>query len=106
MIKSIYRITFVSQGTHYEIYARKITQSSLLGFIEVEELIFGEKNSLLVDPAEEKLKNEFSSVKKCYLPLHTILRIDVVEKEGISKARELSDKTNNVTYFPNPIISN
>ena len=55
----IYRITFFNQGQVYEIYARHVFQSDLWGFLEVEEFMFGERSQMIVDPAEEKLKNEF-----------------------------------------------
>ena len=52
----IYKIIFFNQGQIYEIYARQIYQSDLYGFIEIEELVFGERSGVLVDPSEEKLK--------------------------------------------------
>ena len=59
----IYKVTFLNQGKVYEIYARSIDQGSLFGFIEIEELVFGERTSLVVDPSEERLKTEFESFK-------------------------------------------
>ena len=52
----IYRIVFVNQGKVYEIYARKVSHGSLFGFIEVEELVFGERSSVVLDPAEERAR--------------------------------------------------
>jgi hypothetical protein len=72
----IFKVLFVNQGKIYEIYARNVGHGDLFGFIEVEELIFGERSSVVVDPAEEKIKSEFAGVKRTYLPLHSILRID------------------------------
>ena len=71
-----YKIIFHNQGQIYEIYARQIYQSDLYGFIEVEEYVFGERSQTIVDPAEEKLKNQFSGVKRSYIPLHSVIRID------------------------------
>lgn len=99
--KSIYKVIFIHQNTVYEIYARQVSQSNLLGFVEVEELIFGEKSTVVVDPVEERLKSEFAHVKRSYIPLHTILRIDEVMKEGLPKIKELADKSGNVSLFPN-----
>jgi hypothetical protein len=104
-VKTIYKVTFVNYGTIYEIYARQIAQSNLFGLIEVEELIFGEKSSLVVDPGEERLKNEFNGVKRSFLPMHTILRIDEVVKEGVAKIRDASDKLSNVSPFPSPFYN-
>jgi hypothetical protein len=103
--KSIYKIIFIHQNTVYEIYARQVAQSHLLGFVEIDELIFGEKSSVVVDPAEERLKNEFVNVKRSYIPLHTILRIDEVLKEGLPKMKDLGDKTTNISPFPSPIYT-
>ena len=58
------------------------------GFGEIEELVFGERSQILVDPGEEKLKNEFSGVKRSYIPLQSIVRIDEVEKEGAARISE------------------
>lgn len=100
--KRIYRISFVNQGDIYEIYARGVGQSGMMGFIEVSELLFGETSELLVDPSEERLKSEFKSVKRTYLPMHAILRIDEVEKEGHAKIVEVEGlpETAKVTPFP------
>ena len=55
----IYKVIFLSQGQVYEMYAKQIYQSDLWGFLEVEEFVFGERNQLVVDPSEEKLKAQF-----------------------------------------------
>ncbi len=83
--KNIYRIIFHNQGKVYELYAGRVFQGDLYGFIEVEELLFGEHSGLLVNPAEERLQAEFAGVQRTFIPLYTVLRIDEVEKEGVSK---------------------
>ena len=40
---------------------------------------------MVLDPAEERIKSEFEGVKRTYLPLHSVLRIDEVRKQGVSK---------------------
>jgi hypothetical protein len=99
----IFKVLFVNQGKVYEIYARKVSHGSLFGFIEVEELVFGERSTVVVDPAEEKIKAEFSDVKRTYLPMHSVLRIDEVKKQGVSKISTL--ESSNVTQFPVPIYT-
>lgn len=88
--KRIFRIMFTSQGKGYEIYARKINQGEMYGFVEIEELLFGERTSLVVDPAEEALRREFAGIRKMHVPFHAISRIDEVEKEGSGKIIPLS----------------
>ena len=58
------------------------------GFIEIEEMLFGERSQIVVDPGEEKLKSEFSGVKRSYIPMQSIIRIDEVEKQGAAKISE------------------
>lgn len=96
----VFRVIFQNQGEVFEIYARQIFQSELWGFIEVEELLFGERSQLLVDPSEEKLKNTFEDVKRTYVPLASIIRIDEVEKEGSAKVMDASGNGTNVKSFP------
>jgi hypothetical protein len=86
--KSIFRVLFINQNKVYELYAREVGQASMLGFIEIGGIIFGERSKLLVDPAEEKLKSEFGDVKHTYVPHHSIIRIDEVEKEGKNKIHD------------------
>jgi hypothetical protein len=99
----LYKIIFFNQGKVYEIYARSVGQGSLFGFVEVEELVFGERTTVVVDPAEERLKTEFETVKRTYIPMHAIVRIDEVEKQGVSKISSV-DGTN-VSQFPMPVYT-
>ena len=100
--KRVYKVIFSNQGEIYEIYAREIYQGEMFGFVEIEELVFGERSALLVDPSEERLKTEFANVKRTYIPMHAIVRIDEVEKEGLSKITPLSASSSEskVTSFP------
>ena len=104
-ISHIFRIMFVNQGKVYEVYARKVSHGDLFGFIEVEELVFGERATVVVDPTEERIKGEFDGVKRTYLPLHSILRIDEVKKQGVSKITALETGGANVAQFPVPLYS-
>jgi hypothetical protein len=102
----IFRIVFVNQGKVYEVYARRVSHGELFGFIEVEELLFGERSSVVLDPSEERIKSEFSGVKRTFLPMHSILRIDEVKKHGTAKITVLESGTAaNVAQFPMPLYS-
>ena len=94
----IYKITFLNKGKVYEVFVKQVYQSDLYGFVEVEELVFGERSQMLVDPAEEKLKSEFEGVNRSYIPMQAIVRIDEVAKEGVGKISEA--KGTNVSNFP------
>jgi hypothetical protein len=92
----IYKITFLNKGKVYEIFVRQVYQSDLYGFIEVEEFVFDERSKMVVDPGEEKLKAEFSGVKRSFIPIQAIFRIDEVEKGGVAKI----SSGDNITPFP------
>ena len=95
--ETIYRVSFMSQGEVYEIYAKHVGQGGLFGFVEVEELVFGERSKIVIDSSEERLKSEFEGVKRTYIPLHSVIRIDEVEKAGRGRIKS-GDGT--VTSFP------
>ena len=98
----IFRILFVNQGKVYEVYARRVGHGDLFGFIEVEELVFGERSSVVLDPSEERIKSEFMGVKRTFLPLLSVLRVDEVKKQGVSKISALEGGAN-VAQFPMPM---
>jgi len=103
--KRIYRIQFINQDKVYEVYAHSAGPSDIPGFIEVGELVFGEKSALVLDPAEESLKNEFSDVKRSYIPMHCVIRIDEVHKQGQAKIIA-HDAENNIRHFPTTPLTN
>ena len=81
----LYKVIFFNQGEIYEIFARSVSQGGLFGFVEVEELSFGRGTKVVIDPSQERLEQEFEGVRRTYVPLHAIVRIDEVEKEGVSR---------------------
>jgi hypothetical protein len=99
----VYKVIFQNGNQVVELFARQIYQSDMWGFIEVEEFLFGERSKLLVDPAEEKLRNEFGGVQRSYIPLQSVIRIDEVAKEGSARVTEgRGNDAGNVTSFPMP----
>ncbi len=100
--KNTFRIQFHNSGRIYELYANQVSQSDMVGFIQIGQIIFGEQSRLLIDPAEEKLKTEFANVKHTYIPHHSIIRIDEVEQSG--KNRILDSDGSTITNFPGSSI--
>jgi hypothetical protein len=83
--KLLYRVMFVNQQQIYELYAKRVYQAELFGFVVIEDFVFGETSSIVIDPAEEKLRGEFENIKRSFVPMHEIIRIDQVERRGIAK---------------------
>jgi hypothetical protein len=102
--QKVYRITFINQDTTYQIFAREVGESDMFGFLEVAEFVFGEQTQLVVDPSEERLKQEFSGVRRTYIPMHAVIRIDEVDKEGVAKIMDKAD--GNVSKFPQLMVNN
>lgn len=100
--KPLYKISFYNLNKVYEIYASQVYQSDLYGFVTIEGLAFDERSTVVVDPSEEKLKSEFEQVKRFFVPMHSIIRIDEVDKRGTAK---ISDADENVAHFPSSVYS-
>lgn len=98
-MKTIYRIIFFNQGKFYELYAEAVYQSEMYGFVVVENILFDHKASVLIDPAEEKLRDEFANVSRTLVPVHSVVRVDEVTKQGTGKIHQPDGKSN-VTPFP------
>ena len=101
-IESVFRVRFYQGDQIYEIYARSLGQDAMFGFLEVEEIVFGESNALIVNPEEEKLKAEFEGVICSYVPLHSVLRIDEVKMEGVAKVLPAPKQQGNKVIRPFP----
>jgi len=100
----IFKVSFVNHGKVYEIYAKSVRQGELYGFVEVEDLLFDQSSSVLVDPGEERLKSEFAGVRRTLIPMHAVIRIDEAEKKGCSRIVDV-DASAKVTPFPGPIYT-
>jgi len=103
--KHIYKVVFVNKEEVYEVYAKSVYQGDLYGFVIVEDFVFGEKSAIVLDPSEEKLRAEFEGVKRSFVPMHEIIRIDQVERRGTAKivsADQLKKPVGNVSslYVP------
>jgi hypothetical protein len=94
----VYRVVFINNGKTYEVYAKSVHQGHLYGFVEIEGMLFNERTGIVVDPGEERLKAEFEGVSKTNIPMHAIIRIDEVEKQGTAKIGEAKGEV--VTAFP------
>ncbi|MEW5878353.1 MAG: DUF1820 family protein [Acidobacteriota bacterium] len=98
--KPIYRVLFAQQGQVYEVYASEVVASNIFGFLEVADLHFS-RSEIIADPSEEKLRQEFAGVSRIFVPYHAVLRIDQVEKAGVS--RVAAAEGGGVMPFPIPM---
>ena len=73
-------------------------ERALYAFKLGAKLLFAGVN---IDPSEEKLRTEFEGVQRSFIPMHAVIRIDEVEKEGVAKITSTDGGT--VTAFPMPV---
>lgn len=86
----LYKVIFVNHSQIYEVFVKNVHQGDLYGFVIIEDFVFGEKTSLVVDPSEERLRTEFEGVSRAFIPLQRIIRIDQVKKRGTAKIAAIS----------------
>jgi len=102
MKNTLYRVTFLSHGKVYTLYAKDVDSGRLWGFIEVSGLLFDVHEGLVIDPGEERLREEFGHTQRLHLPIQTVMRVEEVEKKGQSLIRDASTGERVVTPFPLP----
>ena len=97
--KQLYKIAFHNNGKVYELFCQGVSSSGLWGFIEVSGLVFGEGDAVVIDPTEEKMRDEFEGVEVLHWPMHSVVRVEEVKKKGqaVIRDRESGEK---VTPFP------
>jgi hypothetical protein len=101
--RKVFKVIFHNQGKIYELYAKAVSHGTLFGFVEVEQIVFGERTQVVVDPSEEQLKTEFQGVRRTFLPMHAVIRIDEVEKEGVARISPGPKGDGVIAPFPTPI---
>jgi hypothetical protein len=96
---TLYRIAFLNHAKVYELFCSGVTSSHLWGFLEVTGLQFDEKDSLVIDPTEEKMRDEFEGVEVLHLPMQSVMRVEQVKQKGqaVIRDRESGEK---VMPFP------
>lgn len=99
--KKLYKVTFNNQGKVYELYCRQVASSGLWGYTEISQLVFEPASSLVVDPTEEKLRDEFGHTKVLHLPMHAVVKIEEVEQRGTLAIRD-AVTGEKITPFPLP----
>jgi hypothetical protein len=96
----MFKVAFLNQSKVYELYCKKVTGSDLsYGFIEIAELVFETDDSVLIDPTEERLREEFADVEVLHIPMHAVIRVEQVKKRGTCAIRD-SQTGDKVTHLP------
>ncbi len=83
--KKLYRVRFHNDGRVFEVFCRRVIPGELFGFVEIGDFAWGRKSEVIIDPTEQELRNEFADVTAAQIPMHAIIRVDEVERAGLSK---------------------
>jgi hypothetical protein len=101
-MKTLYKVTFLNHGKVYALYAGRVGSGALWGFVEVSELVFDVNTGVVVDPDEERLRDEFGATRVLHLPMQAVLRVEEVDRKGQSAIRDAATGETVVTPFPLP----
>jgi hypothetical protein len=103
----MYKVQFINSGERYELYVKELVSSQVFGFIEIADFVWDTHTELVLDPSHERLKDEYADVERSYIPMHNVLKIDQVKKQGSAKITAFSDKVgaDKVTPLRSPIYT-
>jgi len=95
----LYRVAFHNHGRVYEVYCSSVSTSALWGFLEIAGMVFDSGDAVVIDPTEEKIREEFADVEVLHVPLHGVLRVEQVRRKGKAMIRD-RESGEKVTPFP------
>ena len=85
---SLYRVVLQSQDEHCELYAVRVAQGHLPAFLEIEQFVFPDRApNHGANAAQERLRGALAAVKRCYIPLAHIVRIDEIAYAALTDLR-------------------
>ena len=102
MATTLYKVSFLNAGRIYEVYAQRVGASPLWGFTEVADLVFDRPDTLVIDPSEERLRDEFADTRRLHLPMQSVIRVEEVERKGTAAIRDAASGDKVITPFPVP----
>ena len=102
----LYRIRFFNIDDElYELYAKSVYQAdNMFGFLTIEDLVFGEDSQIIANPQEDKLRTEFSGTKRLFVPHHSVVMVEEVQRRGKAKIikSEFPANKRSVVYAKEP----
>ena len=84
---SLYRVVLQSPDEQCELYAVRVAQGHLPAFLELEQIVFADRASGHASAAQERLRSALAEVKRCYIPLARIVRIDEIAYAAAAELR-------------------
>lgn len=90
----LFKVVFLQHDELHEVYARSVSESSMMHFVEVEALVLdapasSESGSPTQSKAQARLRSTYADVQRIYLPIQTILRIEEVHHVGTANIHSI-----------------
>ena len=96
----MYKVIFHNHNKVYELYCEVVSGSEFsYGFVEFSKLVFEPSHELVVDPTEERMREEFKDVETINVPMHSVIRVEKVKKRGACVIRD-GQSGEKVTHLP------
>ena len=97
--QTMYRVVFLQEDKVYEVYARYLTEESLMGFIEIEELVHHEaRNVFLTVQSFSTTITSYAISTRATFPFVSLPHFEV-------RGTELNDLSNSILLAYAPYVS-
>ena len=92
---SLYRVHFKWKDKEVRLTAKSLDLTHPY-FVSIKDLVFSDKKSLIINPAEDDIIKAFGNSKHLMIPFQTVLLIEEVEeREGAVRRFTLVDQDSN-----------
>ena len=86
---SIYRVHFSWKGKEVSLKARSLDLTHPY-FVSIKDLILPKNSSLIINPAEDDFRKEFSEAKHIMLPFQSVSLIEELPEENAEGPKTLN----------------
>jgi len=92
---SLYRVHFKWKDKEVQLTAKSLDLTHPY-FVSIKDLVFSDKKTLIINPAEDDIIKAFGNSKHLMIPFQTVLLIEEVEeREGSVRRFTLVDQDSN-----------
>ncbi len=90
---NIFRVHFTWKEKEYELKARSLDMTHPY-FVSIKDLVLPEKNSVLINPADDEIRKNFSEVRQLMLPFQSVSLIEEFTEDPDARRSEPSPSGN------------
>jgi hypothetical protein len=86
---SIYRVHFTWKSKEVSLKARSLDLTHPY-FVSIKDLILPENSSLIINPAEDEFREEFSEANHIMLPFQSVSLIEEIPEDTVGGSKTLN----------------